>query len=151
TCFDQVREGQALHGEGMWGPFANEDEWELVKWLNKNMGQNQADQFLKLNITCTSIEIESHACPSFRNKTEFVNAIDKLPSGVEWQCEGISLTRDILDDDGTAMEEEVKLWFHDPVACVRELIANPLFQDSMQYAPEQLYTGERGTDRVVNE
>ena len=31
-------------------PFADEDEWELVRWLMKNVGQKKADDFLKLPI-----------------------------------------------------------------------------------------------------
>ena len=31
-------------------PFADEEEWELVKWLMKNVGQTKADDFLKLPI-----------------------------------------------------------------------------------------------------
>ncbi len=33
-----------------WGPFADEDEWQLAEWLLKNVGQMQADAFLKLPI-----------------------------------------------------------------------------------------------------
>ncbi|KAI9461411.1 hypothetical protein HD554DRAFT_2206691 [Boletus coccyginus] len=33
--------------------------------------------------------------------------------------------------------EELGLWMRDPVTCVRELIDNPAFDDSMTYAPEK--------------
>ncbi|KAH7904475.1 hypothetical protein BJ138DRAFT_1019119, partial [Hygrophoropsis aurantiaca] len=136
---------QVLRGAEIWGPFATNDEWELAKWLIKNVGHNQAENFLKLNI------IQSKVDPSFHNKAAFLNAIDQLPAGVEWQCESITLTGDITNDEGEASVEEVEMWFRDPVECVRELIGNPSFQDVMKYAPERVYTGEEGTDRVINE
>lgn len=37
-------------GHAVYGPFADEDEWELVKWLIKNVGHTQADKFLRLPI-----------------------------------------------------------------------------------------------------
>lgn len=48
TAFDFIRDDQILRGLEIWGPFANDAEWELAKWLVKNVGHNQADEFLKL-------------------------------------------------------------------------------------------------------
>ena len=50
TLFEEICNAQILSGEEEWGPFASEDEWQLAKWLIKNMGQNQANEFLKLNM-----------------------------------------------------------------------------------------------------
>lgn len=33
-----------------WHPFTDENEWQLGRWLVKNAGQNQIDEFLKLPI-----------------------------------------------------------------------------------------------------
>ena len=33
-----------------WSPFEDEDEWELAKWLVRNVGQKQLDTFLNLDI-----------------------------------------------------------------------------------------------------
>lgn len=38
------REAKRAH----WHPFASEKEWELGRWLVKNVGQNQIEEFLKL-------------------------------------------------------------------------------------------------------
>lgn len=35
-------------GRSCWYPFTNEKEWELGRWLAKNVGQNQIEEFLKL-------------------------------------------------------------------------------------------------------
>lgn len=50
TSFDDVHDHQVLqHGE-VWGPFQSEEQWQLAKWLVKNVGHNQAEEFLRLPI-----------------------------------------------------------------------------------------------------
>ena len=75
----------------------------------------------------------------------FLKAIDKLPTGPEWTCELIqiygNLESGMTGEDNTAQDnetEEAKLWMHDPVACVRELISNPACQIEMVYTPEKV-------------
>ena len=46
-CLD---EEQKRDGGSHWGPFEDEDEWQLAKWLIQNIGQKQTDVFLKLPI-----------------------------------------------------------------------------------------------------
>jgi hypothetical protein len=50
TKFEKIREDQKMEGMEPHAPFADEEEWELVKWLMKNVGQSKADDFLKLPI-----------------------------------------------------------------------------------------------------
>ncbi len=50
TAFEILRDDQVLHGGNIHGPFADEEEWELAKWLMKNVGHTQAEAFLKLPI-----------------------------------------------------------------------------------------------------
>jgi hypothetical protein len=50
TMFEHIRDDQVLNGYEILGPFAEEEEWELAKWLIKNVGHNQAEAFLKLPI-----------------------------------------------------------------------------------------------------
>ena len=52
TLFETYRDDQILEGAEILGPFSNDTEWELVKWLIKNVGHNQAEEFLKLPIVC---------------------------------------------------------------------------------------------------
>ncbi len=55
TMFDIIRDDQVLQGAEVWGPFRNDDEWQLAKWLIKNVGHNQAEEFLKLGLVSTVI------------------------------------------------------------------------------------------------
>lgn len=50
TPFEIIRDDQVLRGAEVWGPFRNDEEWELAKWLIKNVGHNQAAEFLKLGL-----------------------------------------------------------------------------------------------------
>jgi hypothetical protein len=51
--FAQIQREQQENGTSKWGPFEDQDEWELAEWLSKNVGQKQTDTFLKLNIVST--------------------------------------------------------------------------------------------------
>ena len=50
TRFEKIHEAQKIEGLEPEAPFADYDEWELVKWLMKTVGQTKADEFLKLPI-----------------------------------------------------------------------------------------------------
>lgn len=50
TKFEKIQAQQKSDGLEPWAPFADEEEWELVKWLMKNVGQTKTDEFLKLPI-----------------------------------------------------------------------------------------------------
>jgi hypothetical protein len=47
--FEAIRQERAEVGKD-WGPFEDEDEWQLAEWLIQNVGQIQTDKFLKLPI-----------------------------------------------------------------------------------------------------
>ncbi len=55
------------------------------------------------------------------------------------------------NEDGTKTTEEVELWRQDPVECIRDLIADPAFKDSLAYAPEKAYGDAEGKERIYNE
>ena len=50
--FEKIRHEQVLNGSSSWGPFDDEDDWQLAEWLIRNIGQNQIDTFLNLTIVC---------------------------------------------------------------------------------------------------
>jgi hypothetical protein len=76
TKFKQIREDQNMEGLEPESPFADEEEWELVKWLMKNVGQTKADDFLKLLIVSAfspnlSIQLDRDLADT--KATKFVN------------------------------------------------------------------------------
>ncbi|KAJ7801016.1 hypothetical protein B0H14DRAFT_3092502 [Mycena olivaceomarginata] len=151
TFFEIIHDEEILKDGMVLGPFRDNDEWELAKWLIKYVGHMATQEFLKLPI------ISERASPSYTGKTDFFGKIDSLPSGVndklsgsiKWHCKTITTTKDPTSK--TMKTETVELWFRDPVECVAELIGNPMFKDAMWYAPEKLFMDEAGTDEVVNE
>jgi hypothetical protein len=54
--FENLRREQEETRSSRWGPFEDEDEWELAKWLIRNVGQKQINAFLNLDI------VGSHRC-----------------------------------------------------------------------------------------
>ena len=58
--FVKLKRVQEENGTSKWGPFEDQDEWELAEWLSKNAGQKQTNEFLKLNIVSTYSLLECH-------------------------------------------------------------------------------------------
>ncbi|KAF8166450.1 hypothetical protein K438DRAFT_1730807 [Mycena galopus ATCC 62051] len=145
-----VRDEEILQPGTVLGPFRDDDEWQLAKWLIKHVGHTATEEFLKLPI------ISDRAKPSYRNKKNFFEKIDSLPGGTEWHCKILDTKGDLpdLDKDPTGVtmrREQCELWWRDPVECVKELIGNPVFRDVMRYAPEKLYGDQGKTIEIVDE
>ncbi|KAF8204494.1 hypothetical protein K438DRAFT_1757693 [Mycena galopus ATCC 62051] len=118
TVFEVIRDEEILKGAEVLGPFKDEAEWELAKWLIKHVGHTAADEFLKLSI------IRDRAQPSYRGKAEFFEKVDDLPGGVKWECKEIDVKGDLPDLDkdptgATMRGETLELWWRDPVECKR--------------------------------
>ncbi|KAJ8495203.1 hypothetical protein ONZ45_g12952 [Pleurotus djamor] len=145
TSFQAIRDDQILQGGAVYGPFENDDDWELAKWLIKNVGHNQAEEFLKLPI------ISEKAKPSYQTKKQLLEKIDALPPGVTWKLEQMKMRGDLQDENGGERIEELELWYRDPVECIKELVGNPMFANVMRYAPEQVFQDYLGEKEVRNE
>ncbi|KAG1845205.1 hypothetical protein F4604DRAFT_1884337 [Suillus subluteus] len=50
SMFHDIRAQQEAQGPDPWAPFADAEEWGLVKWLVSHVGQNAIDEFMKLPI-----------------------------------------------------------------------------------------------------
>ncbi|KAJ7081497.1 hypothetical protein C8R44DRAFT_905320 [Mycena epipterygia] len=138
TVFQIIHDEEILKGGMVLGPFRDDDEWQLAKWLIKHVGHTATDEFLKLSI------ISDRARPSYGDKTDFFEKVDSLPGGVKWHCKQLDTKGDLPDLEkdptgATMRREQNELWWRDPVECVQELIGNPAFRDAMRYAPEKLY------------
>ena len=48
--FECIDDNQKREGGSRWGPFEDEDKWQLADWLIQNVSQRQMDNFLKLPI-----------------------------------------------------------------------------------------------------
>ncbi|KAI6027784.1 hypothetical protein BKA83DRAFT_4462512 [Pisolithus microcarpus] len=147
TAFEKMKEVQYGLGGGTYSPFEDRDEWELVQWLINNVNQWATDEFLKLQVT------RSHIGPSYRSNYTFMKIVDQLPTSPEWKYELVHTHGDVKDigndqggnEDHTVTGEEMELWVHNLVTCIRELIGNPAFHGNIAYAPEkydEMWTGD---------
>ncbi|THG92911.1 hypothetical protein EW026_g8163 [Hermanssonia centrifuga] len=123
TAFDIIRDDQVLRGAEIWGPFKDDNQWKLAKWLIKNVGHNQAEEFLKLGII-------QDAGLDYSNKDRLYKAVDELPSGLDWRCKEVVQTGDLTNASGEALTETLEM---------------------LAYAPEQVYRDKEGTNRHIDE
>lgn len=49
TVFEEIFDDQKEKNESPWAPFVDQDEWELARWLAKNVNQRATDEFLKMS------------------------------------------------------------------------------------------------------
>ncbi|KAG6826722.1 hypothetical protein H0H92_014714 [Tricholoma furcatifolium] len=143
TMFKKLHEFQTLHGQTEWTPFLNKEEWELAKWLNKSVGQNAVDEYLKLPI------VQESSSLSFYSKYSFMKKVDTLPTGPEWTCDIIEIPGNCTGDDGEMMKESLELWRRDPVECIQQLIGNPEFDGHIAYQPERVYADAEGRNAYL--
>jgi hypothetical protein len=60
TMFEEIQRSQKKAGEDAWGPFQNEEEWDLAQWLmTSSVSQTKLNEFLKLPIVRT-IKIDEY-------------------------------------------------------------------------------------------
>ncbi|KIK21722.1 hypothetical protein PISMIDRAFT_82263, partial [Pisolithus microcarpus 441] len=153
TRFESMEAVETAENESMWAPFRTEGEWELARFLMKNVGQTKMDEFLKLDI----IRDRTHTIDvwdsgvSFENARPFLKYVDKLCTGPAWTCEMVDMCGDIVGEDGILKHELLELWRRDPVECVQDLMGNPAFRNAMSYVPERAYTDANGENRIYDE
>ncbi|KAI6017981.1 hypothetical protein BKA83DRAFT_4058579 [Pisolithus microcarpus] len=144
TSFELMEAVETTEKESMWAPFHTEGEWDLARFLMKNVGQTKMDEFLKLNIVRES-------GVSFESARSFLKRVDKLRTGPAWSCEMIDVCGDVVGEDGTLKHEQLELWRRDPIECVQDLMGNPAFRDAMSYVPQRAYTDANGENRIYDE
>lgn len=164
TAFELHDKARKAAGAALWAPFEDEQEWQLAHWLvTSGLTQNNIEKFLKLDIvstrcsgldrTCSlqrlTLQTRARTKPSFESNYLFNKKIDALPTGeASWRVELLEAVGDVVGEDGCAKKETVEVWSRDPVDCVRELMGNPGFRDSIRYAPERQYADADGKQRV---
>ncbi|KAI0081369.1 hypothetical protein K474DRAFT_1759598 [Panus rudis PR-1116 ss-1] len=146
TLFEQWRKEGLDSGESRWAPFQSEDEWDLVSWMGRNLGHNQIEEFLKLR-TVSACKCDL----TVGSKYTFFQKVDALPVTQNWQYTDITVVGDRKGEDGKLMSERLELWRRDPLECVRELIGNPEFRDTMRYTPEKVFADMGRNVRIYDE
>ncbi|KIK78049.1 hypothetical protein PAXRUDRAFT_56931, partial [Paxillus rubicundulus Ve08.2h10] len=144
SLFEAIKRSQEEQGLDPWGSFVDEQEWELIKWLFRYVGQTGIEEFTKLPIT-------SKLQTSFTSKYTLMKAIDKLSQSSEWNLKAIMIEGDLLGQDGWRQTEEAELWLRNPVDCIHELMVNPTFRDAVCFEPQQVFDDNEGKMRCYDE
>ncbi|KAJ7060231.1 hypothetical protein C8F01DRAFT_988791 [Mycena amicta] len=129
TLFEAMHEAQGATGVDEFSPFEGGDEWDLASWLTRNVNQTATDEYLSLPMT-------KKQNLSFHNNRSFLKKVDELPTGPHWTCKMVHVPGDHIDDNKKVMSEDLELWIHDPVECIKELMSNPTFKESMAYVSQ---------------
>ncbi|THG94024.1 hypothetical protein EW145_g8228, partial [Phellinidium pouzarii] len=127
------------------GPFVDEKEWDLAKWIMKSLGKGTTDELLKTDFV-------REREPSFHNARKLYQIIDSLPDSTAWKCDFIKVEGDVMNLNGTPMTEMYLLWRHNAIEIIQELIGNPTFHNDIAYFPElvvgQTEAGENGIEML---
>ncbi|KAI6130294.1 hypothetical protein EDD16DRAFT_1689659 [Pisolithus croceorrhizus] len=107
-------------------PFSSRDEWELGKFLYRNLTQGQINDFLKLQWVRNVIVV------CFRTAEQLLSWLDVIPKGPTWRCTQICT-------EGYTTKEPIYLYWHDALEVVRDIFGNPFFSEHMMYDPYYIY------------
>ncbi|KIJ59548.1 hypothetical protein HYDPIDRAFT_177794 [Hydnomerulius pinastri MD-312] len=138
TAFEEFRIEKEVNNEDTFSPWADEEEWDLAAWMMKNLGKTRMDEFLNLSIT------QNRTTPSFHNARSFLKKVDVMPHGPSWGCKKVLVTGNCEDENGEMMTEEVEVWRQD-------LMGNPLFVESMAYAPAHAFKDKAGLCHLIDD
>jgi hypothetical protein len=76
------------------------------------------------------------------NSTALLENVDKLPRGPEWKYHTFNVKHPTKEN----CEEEVEIFFRDPLDVIKEILGNPEFNNPeiMSYEPAKVYVGPEG-------
>ena len=118
--FECIDDNQKREGGSRWGPFEDEDKWQLAEWLIQNVSQRQMDNFLKLPIVVLYnfceyfFNRQTQKCtqPTYGSNQRFLKKIDEIPmQAAGWICDIVTSPGNQLTDNGEPMPpERLELW-----------------------------------------
>ncbi|KAG2135326.1 hypothetical protein DEU56DRAFT_738053 [Suillus clintonianus] len=123
-----------------WTPFRNQTEFETAEFLytREQMSGPQIDTLLDL---WAATLVKYNDRPPFANHKDLYHTIDSSPLGdVPWQSFSVKYCGDIPDVDVPPwMNGSYDVWFRDPREVIRNMLANPMYADEVDYQPYREY------------
>ncbi|KAG1732554.1 hypothetical protein EDB19DRAFT_2003517 [Suillus lakei] len=117
-----------------WMPFQNRTEFETAEFLFKDdqMSASKIDHLLNLWAATLA---KHNDCPPFADHRDLYSTIDSSPLGdVKWDCFQVQYSGEKPDIDVPSwMSNSYDVWFRDPQEVIRNMLANPMFADEMDY------------------
>lgn len=81
---------------------------------------------------------------SFTTAKTLRGRVESLPNVPDWKMKKINIT-------GHATREPMFLFYRNALDCIKYLLGNPLFSDSIDFCPIRLYQDDEQTIRVYTE
>ena len=129
-------------------PFSSQSDWELGSWLlRSHLSMESINQFLQHHLVSDSIQpcllhkIYCHVkikqlLLSFQSAKMSRGQAEMLPQGPQWKCKSCPTVH--------PTKTPIMLFYCDAIECIKALFSNPLFANSIQYSPFQVFkTAER--------
>ncbi|KZT36497.1 hypothetical protein SISSUDRAFT_989170, partial [Sistotremastrum suecicum HHB10207 ss-3] len=145
SVFEQHADRLKALEQGIWGPFKNEEEWGLGKWLATcGVSQNKINTFMKLPIV-QGLNL------SFDSARTLLKTVDALPSGPEWQTFDVQVKGDKLGEKSTPLVESYELYYRNILECVQDILGDPTLKEHMQFSPTKIWSDTTKTNRFYSE
>ncbi|KZS88846.1 hypothetical protein SISNIDRAFT_417541 [Sistotremastrum niveocremeum HHB9708] len=130
---------------GLWGPFQNEKEWDMAKWLaSSGLSHRKMNSFLNLP------SIQDLELP-FRSAKKLFKSIDSLPQGPKWDSYDIIIEGDRRNEDGMLETETVELYHRDILECIEDILGDPKLKEAMHYAPTRVWSDAEKQERFYSD
>lgn len=126
-----------------WTPFHNHIEFETAEFLYTR-NQMPATQINILLDLWASTLLKHNDKPPFANHQDLYEVIDSSPFGhVKWQSFVVEYNGERPENNSPPwMNEKYDVWFRDPREVVRNMLANPMFANEMDYRAYREYSTE---------
>ena len=127
-----------------WTPFNDRLGFETAEFLFKRVKMSAANIDILCTLWAASLD-ELGADPPFTSHCDMYSTIDAIPvGGVPWQSATFTYDGPRPESpDGVEMpkwmENEYEIWFRDPRLLFKNMLANPDFHGSFDYAPFRQY------------
>jgi hypothetical protein len=121
-----------------WTPYEDRLQFETAEFLFKRAQMSGGNIDILLNLWAASLA-KHHDEGPFSSHDNLYDTIDATPYGdVPWESFSVQYNGEIPEGDVPAwMTQEFDVWFRDPQTVVKNLLANPDFDNEFDYVPFQ--------------
>ncbi|KAF8431063.1 hypothetical protein L210DRAFT_3614552 [Boletus edulis BED1] len=126
-----------------WTPYADRTQFEAADLLYRRaeMSARQIDALMDIwAATLLESDLQRKTrMPPFANAKHLYDTIDNTPlAGTKWSTFSIKYSGNQPSPNRLPwMDQTFNVWFRDPLVCLHNMLANPDFKDSFDYAPYQ--------------
>ena len=126
-----------------WAPYESRLQFETAELLFKRIQMSAGNIDTLLHLWAASL-IKHGDKPPFNSCDDLYDIIDDTPVGdVKWESFSVRYNGQFPEHNIPSwMNVEHEVWFRDPRAVVRSLLANPDFDGEFDYSPLQEYDSE---------